>query len=88
MFSPESIFAPEQAASLSASHSFHIYIGALRPLSSNEAYKLEALSESYQRQVGTSIQRQQTSGLSTPLLSADRRRVYSLQMVVPRIETI
>ena len=54
---------------------FHIYIGALRPLSSNEAYKLEALSESYQRQVGTSIQRQQTSGLSTPLLSADRRRV-------------
>ena len=49
--------------------------GALRPLSSNEAYKLEALSESYQRHVGTSIQRQQSSGLSTPLLSADRRTV-------------
>jgi hypothetical protein len=44
--------------------------GALRPLSSTEAYKLEALSESYQRHVGDTIQRQQSSGLSTPLLSS------------------
>ena len=48
--------------------------GALRPLSSTEAYKLEALSETYQRHVGDSIQRQLTSGLSTPLQDPSNRR--------------
>lgn len=49
--------------------------GQLRPMSSAEAYKFEALSERYQRSVGSSIERQQSSVISTPLVNSDRHKL-------------
>ena len=54
--------------------------GQLRPMSSAEAYKFEALSERYQRSVGNSIERQQSSVLSTPLVNAERHQLSLREM--------
>ena len=49
--------------------------GQLRPMSSAEAYKFQALSERYQRSVGSSIERQQSSILGTPLVKAECHKI-------------
>ena len=62
--------------------------GQLRPMSSAEAYKFEALSERYQRSVGNSIERQQRSVLSTPLVNAERHQLdmHELSQAMPQRE--
>ena len=61
--------------------------GQLRPMSSAEAYKFEALSERYQRSVGNSIERQQSSAMSTPLVNAERHQLdmRGMSQAIPHV---